>query len=164
MADDFRKCGAAVLCGGRSRRMGADKALYLVNQNGQSLLSALAGELAERFGEVILITDNRRKFAPFADELRPFALMEDLRPGVGPVGAILTALTHLPRRPVFVLACDMPVIDWAVAEKLKELMETTAGAQAALPRLGGRPEPLHAFYGPNAASAVPPATRIAPSL
>ena len=148
MAEDFKNCGAAVLCGGRSRRLGADKALGLVNRSGERLLAVLAGELTGRFGEVVLVTDDRRKLAPLA-ELRPFALAEDLRPGTGPVGAILTALAHLPGRPVFVLACDMPVIDWEVAERLKELFEA-AGAQAALPRPGGRLEPLHAFYGPQA--------------
>ena len=152
MAGGFERCGAAVFCGGRSRRMGADKALYLVNRAGQGLLSALAEELAGRFGEVVLVTNDRRKLAACA-ELRPFAQVEDLRPGAGPVGAILTALTHLPGRPVFVLACDMPVIDWDVAGRLKDLLEA-AGAQAALPRHRGRLEPLHAFYGPGAAPVM----------
>jgi molybdopterin-guanine dinucleotide biosynthesis protein A/formate dehydrogenase assembly factor FdhD len=129
--------------------MGADKALYLMNNSGQGHLSALAGELAGRFGEVILVADDRRKLAAYAD-LRSFTQVEDLRPGAGPVGAILTALVYMPERPVFVLACDMPVIDWDIAGRLKDLMDA-AGAQAALPRHGGRLEPLHAFYGPGAA-------------
>ncbi|MDR2934322.1 MAG: molybdenum cofactor guanylyltransferase [Candidatus Adiutrix sp.] len=152
MADDFKDCGAAVLCGGRSRRMGADKALYLADGEGRALLPALAGGLAERFGEVVLVTDDRRKFAA-APDLEPFAQVDDLRPGSGPVGAILTALTRLPERPVFVLACDMPVIDWPIIGRLKELM-SAAGAAAALPRHGGRLEPLHAFYGPAAAPVL----------
>jgi molybdopterin-guanine dinucleotide biosynthesis protein A len=153
MTDDFKKCGAAVLCGGRSRRMGADKALYLAGRDGRSLLSALAGELALRFGEVVLVTDDRRKLAPRAD-LQPFAQADDLRPGAGPVGAILTALARLPERPVFVLACDMPVIDWQVIGRLKDILEA-AGAAAALPRHGdGRLEPLYAFYGPAAAPVL----------
>jgi molybdopterin-guanine dinucleotide biosynthesis protein A len=105
--------------------------------------------LAGRFGEVVLVTNDRRKLAPFAD-LRPFTQVEDLRPGAGPVGAILTALTSLPERPVFVMACDMPVIDWETVERLKDLLDR-AGALAALPRHGGRLEPLYAFYGPGAA-------------
>jgi molybdopterin-guanine dinucleotide biosynthesis protein A len=152
MALGLEYCGAAVFCGGRSRRMGADKALYLVNRAGQRLLSVLAGELAGRFGEVVLVTDDRRKLAPLA-ELRSFTQVEDLRPGAGPVGAILTALTSLPERPVFVMACDMPVIDWKTVERLKELMDA-AGALAALPRHGGRLEPLYAFYGPGAAQVM----------
>jgi molybdopterin-guanine dinucleotide biosynthesis protein A len=153
MDDDFKNCGAAVLCGGRSRRMGADKALYLAGRDGRSLLSTLAGELALRFGEVVLVADDRRKLAARAD-LQPFAQADDLRPGAGPVGAILTALTRLPERPVFVLACDMPVLDWQVIGRLKDLLEA-AGAAAALPRHGdGRLEPLYAFYGPDAAPVL----------
>jgi molybdopterin-guanine dinucleotide biosynthesis protein A len=153
MADDLKKCGAAVLCGGRSRRMGADKALCLVDREGRGLLAALAGQLAERFGEVVLVADDSRKLASVAD-LKPFAQADDLRPGAGPVGAILTALTRLPERPVFVMACDMPVIDWEVIGRLKDLMEA-AGAAAALPRHpSGRLEPLYAFYGPDAAPVL----------
>ncbi|GHV56488.1 hypothetical protein FACS189460_1350 [Deltaproteobacteria bacterium] len=145
----LEQCGAAIFCGGRSRRMGADKALFLVDGAGRGLLAALAGELAGRFGRVFLVTDDRRKLAAAA-ELRRFPQVEDLRPGSGPVGALLTALSHCPDRPVFVLACDMPAIDWALVGRLKELLDST-GAAAALPRHGERPEPLCAFYGPGAA-------------
>ncbi|MDR3038720.1 MAG: formate dehydrogenase accessory sulfurtransferase FdhD [Candidatus Adiutrix sp.] len=150
MSGGLEQYGAAVFCGGRSRRMGADKALFLVDGEGRGLLAALAGELAGRFGQVILVTDDRRKLAAAA-ELRRFPQVEDLRPGSGPVGAILTALTHCPDRPVFVLACDMPVVNWAIVSRLKELLDLT-GAKAALPRHGERPEPLCAFYGSGAAS------------
>ena len=132
--------------------MGADKALYLADRAGRGLLAALAGELAEGFGQVVLVTDDRRKLAPRAD-LRPFAQVEDQRPGVGPVGAILTALASLPERPVFIMACDMPVIDWKVIGRLKNLM-AASGAAAALPRHHGRLEPLYAFYGPEAAPVL----------
>jgi len=132
--------------------MGADKALYLVDRAGRGLLAALAGQLAEGFGEVVLVTDDRRKLAPQA-VLRPFAQVEDHRPGSGPAGAILTALACLPERPVFILACDMPVLDWEVIGRLKNLMEA-AGAAAALPRRHGRLEPLYAFYGPAAAPVL----------
>lgn len=148
----LKECGAAVLCGGRSRRMGADKALCLVDREGRGLLAALAGQLAERFGEVVLVTDDRRKLAPVAD-LRPFSQVDDQRPGAGPVGAILTALASLPERPVFIMACDMPVIDWPVVGRLKKLMDES-GAAAALPRHNGRLEPLYAFYGPGAAPVL----------
>jgi molybdopterin-guanine dinucleotide biosynthesis protein A len=47
----------------------------------------------------------------------------------------------------------MPVIDWKTVERLKELMEAS-GALAALPRHGGRLEPLYAFYGPGAAPVL----------
>ena len=151
MAEGFKHCGAAVFCGGQSRRMGADKALYLMNKAGQAHLAALAGELAEHFGEVVLVTNDRRRLSAYAD-LQPIAQAEDIQPGAGPVGAILTALAHMPGRPVFVLACDMPFIDWNIAGRLKNLLK--AGAQAALPRHGGFLEPLHAFYAPAAAPVL----------
>jgi molybdopterin-guanine dinucleotide biosynthesis protein A len=59
----------------------------------------------------------------------------------------------MPERQVFVMACDMPVIDWEVIGRLKDLMDA-AQAQAALPRHDGRLEPLYAFYGPGAATIM----------
>gem|GEM_PF-11398 len=145
MTTTFQHCSAALLCGGQSQRMGFDKALFLKDRAGRSLLASLAGELTGHFGEVILVTNDRQKLA-VAPDLAVFKLVEDLQPGLGPAGAILTALNVLPDRPVFVLACDMPVIDWRILTQLLSLMEENQ-ADAALPRHGDHLEPLHAFYG-----------------
>ena len=148
MGGDLTGYGAAILCGGQSRRMGFDKSLALRNPEGRLLLAALAGELAGCFGEVALITNDLAKLAPLT-ELTPFRWAEDLHPGAGPAGGIHTALKALPGRQVFVMACDMPVIDWAVIGRLRALLEESR-ADAAAPRHGRFQEPLYAFYAPEA--------------
>lgn len=144
----LRNCGAAILCGGRSRRMGFDKALLLRRSDGRLLLASLAEELASRFGEVVLVTNERAKLAQAA-ELAPWRLVEDLQPLTGPVGAIHTALAAMPGRPVFIMGCDMPVVDWAVIEKMRHFLDEQQ-AEAVIPRHGPYLEPLYAFYGPGA--------------
>jgi len=141
-------CGAALLCGGLSRRMGFDKALFLCDNKGNPLLAALAGKLARMFGEVILVTNSRTKLDPVGG-LESFRRVEDLHPGQGPAGAIHSALKALPGRDIFVMACDMPLVDEALIIRLRQVLAEEK-AQAAAPRRAGRPEPLHAFYGPEA--------------
>lgn len=143
MSDELKKYSAAVLCGGQSRRMGFDKSLALRDREGRLLLAALAEELGRRFGQVLLITNSRAKFAGIA-ELAPFRLEEDLHPLAGPTGAVHTALTMMPT-PLFVMACDMPLIDWPIIEDLAALI--AAGRHdAAVPRHDRKIEPLYAFY------------------
>ncbi|MDR0882219.1 MAG: formate dehydrogenase accessory sulfurtransferase FdhD [Candidatus Adiutrix sp.] len=140
----FKNCGAAILCGGRSRRMGFDKALLLCRPDGKLLLSALAEELAGRFPEVILVTDELTKLARVA-ELAPYRMARDICRQAGPSGAIYTALAALAGRPAFIIACDMPVINWEVIEKMKALMDRS-GAEVVVPRHGPYLEPLYGFY------------------
>ncbi|MDR1921859.1 MAG: molybdenum cofactor guanylyltransferase [Candidatus Adiutrix sp.] len=151
MTDSLKKYAAALLCGGRSRRMGRDKALALRDRQGRPLLAALAEELAGRFGEVVLIADRRSKLEALP-ELARFTALEDLHPGAGPAGAIDTALQGRPGQTIFVMACDMPVINWAVIEKTRLCLENRR-ADVAMPRRGDVREPLCAFYGPEAGPA-----------
>lgn len=148
MTDELKNYGAAILCGGQSRRMGFDKALALRNRDGRPLLAALAGELAGRFGEVLLITNDQAKLAAQA-ELKPYRQVADLHPGAGPAGAVHTALTACPGRALFIMACDMPAVDWPVIGQMLTLMEKR-GADVVVPRHGELLEPLYAFYGPGA--------------
>jgi L-seryl-tRNA(Ser) seleniumtransferase len=138
--------GAAVLCGGRSSRMGFDKA-FLRLSDGRPLLADLAGQLAGRFGQVVLAAGAPDKFAE-VEQLRPYRLIPDELPFGGPAAAAAAVLAACPGQAFFFMAGDMPVVDWPVIEQLAALMNQ--GADAALPRHQSRLEPLYAFYGPAA--------------
>jgi molybdopterin-guanine dinucleotide biosynthesis protein A len=77
----------------------------------------------------------------------------DLYPGCGPAGAIVTALTALKHQSVFVVACDMPVIEPS-ALKLLEAQIRNRRTQAALALVNDRLEPLYGFYDQSAKSAL----------
>lgn len=52
---------AAILCGGKSRRMGFDKAFLMEDE--QYLLLQTAGRLQSRFEQVVLVSNTKAKFA-----------------------------------------------------------------------------------------------------
>jgi len=93
----------AVLAGGASRRMGRDKAL--MEHEGRTLLARAVAVLEAVLSEVIVVGPQRQY--PSALEVPS---VRDIRPGLGPVGGIHTALSHAKGRAVFVLACDMPFV------------------------------------------------------
>ena len=132
--------------------MGRDKALHLCRQDGRLLLSYLAGELAARFEETILVVDETAKLEPWP-ELRAYGRVADLYPGSGPAGAVYSLLAARPGRPFFVISCDQAVIDWTLLREMHKLMEQSQ-AEAVVPRHGGHLEPLHAFYGPGAGAVL----------
>ena len=128
-----------VLAGGRSSRMGCDKALLPFR--GGRLVESVAGAVRLAAGSAVLVGH------PRLYEHLGYPAIADLYPGAGPLGGILTALHHSSADWNLVAACDMPELS---AEFLKLLIDATAGRPAAdaLVPIGpsGRPEPLCAVY------------------
>ncbi len=139
----IRGCTGVLLCGGKSRRMGFDKAF--LQRDGDYLLPALAAVLQANFGQVLAVCDTAEKFAG----LTPFAglpLAEDATPAAGPLGGICTAFENTASPWLFVMACDMPGLDIDILYKLASLLQKFPRPDVALCRHGGRLEPLFAFY------------------
>jgi molybdenum cofactor guanylyltransferase len=81
--------------------------------------------------------------------------VDDLYPGEGPLGGILTALASAAGAAVLVLACDLPSID---APSLAKLIDASGrGADVVAARSStpaGRLEPLCALWQPVAAATL----------
>lgn len=132
-----------VLAGGESRRMGRDKAGLTIG--GETLPALAARRLAGVCAEVA-VADGGRGLLPGLPSLPDGAVR-------GPAAGILGAAAAYPGRPLLVLACDLPRVP---AELLAELARS-GGAPAvdwAVPRWGGRVEPLCALYGPAALATL----------
>jgi molybdopterin-guanine dinucleotide biosynthesis protein A len=131
----------AVLAGGRSRRMGRDKAVLPVD--GQMMAARVANALRRAgCGPV---------FAVGGDLVALTAAgvpgIGDRWPGEGPLGAIITALTHT-GAPTVVVACDLPWLDEA---SVAALMPTSSSAAFDVTvATSGRDEPLCACWMPSA--------------
>jgi molybdenum cofactor guanylyltransferase len=134
-----RKIAGFVLVGGRSSRMGRDKAL--LPHHGQALAAAVASEVERAAGNCTLIGD-RARYAALG-----YPAVSDLYPGEGPLGGILTALRQSGAEWNVIVACDMPRIS---AELLRELLETAARRSSidVVAPMGpsGRFEPLCSVY------------------
>lgn len=129
---------AVILAGGRSRRMGRDKAVLPVG--GVPMIVRLVEALRPCCGEVLVVANDP---APFAG--LPVRVVPDAFPGLGPLAGLHAGLLASGDDLNFVLACDLPFASPALAAHMAARAER-AQADAAVPLSGGRPEPLHAVY------------------
>lgn len=121
-----------VLAGGKSSRLGRDKARIKVD--GKDLLCRAVNLLESVVGQVWVAGRD-----PSGHGLHNPWFMDDI-PGKGPVGGILTALRKL-QRPCLVTSCDLPFLDQPT---LLRLLRARDAAHASV--LNGRP-PLMTTYG-----------------
>jgi molybdopterin-guanine dinucleotide biosynthesis protein A len=125
-----------VLAGGRSRRFGRNKALARVH--GVPMIERVVRVLQQVFDGVILSANDP---APY--RFLGLPTVEDLHPGVGPLGGLHAGLTHMPDDAGFFTACDMPFLDPGLIRYMARLSQE---ADAVIPRIGEYVEPLHALY------------------
>jgi molybdopterin-guanine dinucleotide biosynthesis protein A len=126
-----------VLAGGQSRRMGRDKAL--LPWSGVSLLEHAARAVAEAAGSATVIGPPER-YGHLG-----FPVLDDLRPGLGPLAGLESALFHTDADWNLVVACDLPDLS---AAALRRLAARAAGSAAGAVVAGSREamQPLCAFY------------------
>lgn len=134
-----------ILAGGESGRMGRDKAL--LELGGITLLERTA-QLIEPLVERLAIVGPAGRYAAFSLREIP-----DDAPGVGPLGAISTALRHSTGEWNLIVACDLPYL---TADWLDFLIRRALASQAdaLLPQTAGGPEPLCAMYRTTAGATV----------
>lgn len=142
---------AAVLAGGRSRRMGRDKALLLVD--GQTLLERALTHLGE-FCEQLLVSVPHAGPSPEVERVleavqgRGFAVhvVPDRRPGAhGPLAGIEAVLGEVEDRASFFQAVDLPAVDRGLVEALWTAAGY-GGRLGAVPCWRGGLEPTCAVY------------------
>ena len=110
---------AVILAGGKSSRMGRDKALLKLGA--KTLLENLLAVVNPLFKESLVIVDNRAKLEGL--HLEGAKIQEDWVKGQGPLAAIYTGLLYSRHAASCVLTCDMPLIDQSILMDLVELWE-----------------------------------------
>lgn len=131
---------AAILCGGKSRRMGFDKAFLMDDR--QFLLLETANKLQGLFEQVVLVSNTKSKFDGRPDFAR-FSVLEDSYVEKGPMGGISTALEQIQTEYAFVMACDMPLPD---IELIGRMYRKLSKEQVLVCSHQEKLEPLFAFY------------------
>jgi len=126
---------AAIMAGGKSRRMGQDKAWILLD--GEPLVRRVANVLAEVADEVIVVANDPRF------ESLGFRVVRDRYPAAGALGGIATGVGAASHDAVLVAACDMPFLS---AELWRVLVGHAGEADVVIPRIGAEYETLHALY------------------
>jgi molybdopterin-guanine dinucleotide biosynthesis protein A len=128
---------ALILAGGKSSRMGFNKALLPID--GVPLIELIHKKLSEIFARIILSTASPNSFAQIG-----LTEVVDRYPETGPLGAI-TSVLESGEAKIFCVACDMPFINL----ELIQYKCTFEDCDAVVPVWHGRPEVLHAVYDRN---------------
>ncbi len=128
----------AILAGGKSERMGRDKALMPFM--GRPLILRVFERLKATTKDIFVMTDRPDDYAFLGIPLYP-----DLEPGRGALGGLASAL-HAAENPlVAVVACDMPFASPALFEHERDRM-VASDADVVIPSTAEGLEPLHAVY------------------
>lgn len=144
-------CAGFLLAGGRSSRMGSNKALLPFK--GKTLIEHIAAEVSTVTHDVTLIGDSRL-YVNFG-----YPIIQDIFVRCGPLSGIHAALHHSTAERNLIVACDMPEI---TAEFLSGLIERAeqGSAEVVLPvGPSGLPEPLCAVYHARALPVIEQALR-----
>lgn len=104
--------GGVLICGGRSRRMGRDKALLEVD--GRTMIQRAAQLLGGTCSELLLACGPEPRYGDLG-----FPLVLDGEPDGGPLAGICAGLKAITGSHAMVLACDMPHMTRALVESLQ---------------------------------------------
>ena len=130
---------AAILAGGRSFRLGEDKALLRFNDI--YILDYIYSQLTSLTTQIRIIGKPRAQV-----KIEPGLFVPDRITGLGPLGGLYTAL-HLTSQPVLVVPCDMPFLNSAQIESLIKDFDASYDAIIAVSSKGL--EPLLGIYNPE---------------
>ena len=136
---------AFILAGGKSTRMGTDKAF--VSLDGRTLLARML-DLARQVTPNVRIVGDRAKFSPFAP------VIEDIFPGRGPLGGIHAALKTSQSGLNIILAVDVPFVSLALLQYLITRSRNSPSAAITVPRSAEGWQPLCAIYRRQFADAA----------
>jgi len=135
------KAGAIILSGGKSSRMGTNKALLKFHE--KTNIERIKDELKHVFDDIILVTND-----PETYQFLNIKTVTDQYPGSGPLAGIHAGLEASDYEENFVVACDMPFVSAELAESLVKALKHH---DAVVPVIEGRQHPLFAAYQKRAA-------------
>ncbi len=143
--------GVAILAGGRSSRMGSNKALLGLSHAGPTVIEMVVARLAAAgLHEPLLVTNSPEEYSFLGLQSVP----DDIE-GAGALGGILTALNHSRQSRTFIVACDMPLLN---AELIAFMLTLPADYDALVPKWDDngqvRVETLHAIYSVRCADVI----------
>lgn len=125
-----------ILAGGRSTRMGRDKATTAFR--GGTLIKRVYDTVKDIFPEILVVSSLHDTIdgvdAP---------IVKDIVPLQSPMVGIATGLIHSQRPGVFAVACDMPFLS---VDAIRYVLAQAGNEDITIPKIGGYYEPLHAIY------------------
>jgi molybdopterin-guanine dinucleotide biosynthesis protein A len=134
---DILPCSVAILAGGKSTRLGHDKATMPLA--GVPLLSHVAGRVAP-FTDDLMVVLRVDQTLPLTG---PWRLVRDVEQGIGIVAGLASALQNARHEWVWGVGVDMP---FASPDLVRYALSISEGWDAVVPRTALGLEALHAIY------------------
>lgn len=136
------KIGCVILAGGKSSRMGTDKALLEID--GKNFIKQLSEELS-CFEEKLIARGTNSEIADIS-----WPAIPDIYPERGPIGGLHAALSRCESEALFCVSCDMPLIKSSLVKYICDFMQEEYDAVITQTE-DGRIHPLCAVYRKSAA-------------
>lgn len=132
-----------ILAGGKSQRMGQDKGLMILSNKP---LISYAIEALKPLVTEILIVANSSDYDQFG-----YRVVNDLLPNSGPLGGLVTGLSHSKSERNMVLSCDTPFIS---SDLLSFLLTGVQRHEVVVPLYDGYVQPLAGLYDKSCLSQL----------
>ncbi|MHB8647990.1 MAG: molybdenum cofactor guanylyltransferase [Thermomicrobiales bacterium] len=134
---------AVILAGGRSRRMGADKALLRLPSGGPTLIERVVAAAQVVTEDVVIVAADAGRLPPM-----PVRAVPDAIAGVGPLAGLVAGFAAARHPDILALACDLPYLSVPLLQWIAALPREWDALVPYLPNEDGKTgwEPLHAIY------------------
>jgi molybdenum cofactor guanylyltransferase len=136
----------AIMAGGKSSRMGTNKAFVKIRN--KPIVEHVLAKI-ENLGqsETLLITNRPDDYAHLG-----LPMVTDIIPNKASLGGIYTAIHMSKTLHTMVVACDMPFLN---ADLLRYMLKlATRPFDVVVPRVNGHPQGLHAIYKKNCLAPI----------
>ncbi len=142
-----------VLCGGQSSRMGSDKGLLKHEAN---TWAQTAVEKLSVLNIPIHLSVNEQQQIEYAKVFKPELLITDDKSIdiKGPLLGVLSAHLQHPGKDLFLLACDLPLMDFNLLKELYALYQQSKKYDVYIFTNDKQPEPLCGIYTAKALKKV----------
>jgi molybdopterin-guanine dinucleotide biosynthesis protein A len=139
----FNDITGIILVGGKSRRMGRDKALLEIG--GKTLFEKVLDAFSENFSKILLVGDRGERFTNYN-----LPIYADLFPGSA-LGGLYTGLYFSETDYIFVSSCDLP---YPSSRVISHICPLVGGCDAIVPKLAHGHEPLFAAYSKSCLAPI----------
>lgn len=136
MTDLQRDISVVILAGGKSTRMGEDKAFIKLAE--RALIEYVLAVVRTLSDDIIIVTNNPEKYEPFGSRT-----VHDLLPRNCSLVGLYSGLRVAIHRHTLVVACDMPFLSAALINYMVNQLDHY---DAVIPAYKGYYEALHAIY------------------
>lgn len=139
-----------ILAGGKSSRMGKDKALLSFGEG--TVLEHLWKLFHSIFEQTLIVVNDRKKYPSL--DLPKDLLIEDLVKNRGPLGGLSTGFAYATYPHCFVGTCDMPLIHESFIRSMMKAWKTETADALCIRNPQGQWEPFPGIYARDNRSLV----------